>query len=125
MIARIAFCLFAAVWSSNALALQSTEELLSVCRVIASAPISEDHVQFQQTFETGECWGAFLTIQTVIAIVDYKTHVPYFHVCPPSNGTATQLISIFVQYAQTHPKRLNEDYFFVVLDSLRDAFPCK
>ena len=49
---------------------QSASEMLSACRPIAQAPVSNENVAFQQTFESGLCWGAFATIQEVVGYTD-------------------------------------------------------
>ena len=51
--------------------------------------------------------------------------VPFFHICAPEEGTRTQLIQIFVQYATRHPELYHEDFWRVAHAALREAFPCK
>lgn len=103
---------------------ESTQEMLSACRSIAKAKVSADNVNLPQDFSTGECWGAFIVVQKVIVLID-ETNIPIHRVCAPANSTRAQLISIFVDYAEKNPQRLHEDFFYVAIDSLRMAFPCK
>jgi len=44
--------------------------------------------------------------------------------CVPRDSTRTQLIAIFVRFAQKHPERYQEDFVFVTLSALKSAFPC-
>jgi Ssp1 endopeptidase immunity protein Rap1a len=105
----------------NADALESAQELLSACRPIAKADVRGGHVffspTFQPTFQTGQCWGTFSAIQKVIFYVDIG-------VCAPPESTLSQLVAVFVSYAEKHPQRLHEAFFDVALNSLQEAFPC-
>ena len=112
-----------ALGSKAALA-SSAQELLSSCRPIAKADVRDKYVWFPPTYQTGTCWGAFYVIQKVIVHVD-DSRLPIYGVCAPSSSTLTQLISIYVAYAEKNPQRLHEDFFDVALESLQNAFPCK
>jgi hypothetical protein len=99
-------------------------EMLSLCRDVASASVSGETVRMPTTFDAGECWGAFGTIQEVMRIVT-NNEQRMFRVCPPVNSRRTQQIAVFVQYAERNPQRWHEGYFFVAIESLRLAFPCR
>lgn len=98
-------------------------EMLSLCRDVASASVSGETVRIPTTFDAGECWGTFGTIQEIIRHLN-KNEQPIYGVCAPSNSRRTQQIAVFVQYAERNPQRWHEDYFFVAIESLRFAFPC-
>jgi hypothetical protein len=53
-----------------------------------------------------------------------ETGKPMFFVCLPSDHTRSQMIAIFVQYAEKHPARNHEDFPWVAFDAAREAFPC-
>ena len=116
------FCVIAFL-SSSAFA-DSAQELLSTCRPIAKADVTGDYVKFPQNFETGKCWGTFSVIQSVIVHVD-DARRPIYLVCAPSSSRLSQLITIFVAYAEKNPQRLHEESFVIALDSLRASFPCQ
>lgn len=103
---------------------ETSEEMVSSCKSIAAAQVADGKVGLPHDFASGACWGAFATIQTVITLVDPNTLKPVLHVCAPSRSTRTQLIQIFLVYAQTHPEEYQKDYFVVALTSLQKAFPC-
>ena len=46
-------------------------------------------------------------------------------VCAPPSSTLSQLVAIFVSYAEKNPQRLHEEGFDIALESLQVAFPCK
>ena len=105
---------------------ESAQEMLAACRPIARANISGDKgkVRGPDTFAAGKCWGAFTVIQNAIERVDDSMLLIY-NICPPADSTRTKLISMFVDYAEKNPQRLQEDFFDVFIDALRKAFPCR
>jgi hypothetical protein len=114
----------ALLWDSlPAGAIGPTQEMVSACRSIVRAEIKGDHIVLPTTFETGTCWGAFAAIQRAIRYADQEG--TFFAVCAPANSRLTQLITIFVTYAEKNPQRLHEEFFDVGIDSLREAFPCE
>ena len=120
---KLALLLFLSAIARPVLA-ESTEEMLSSCRRLAEANVANTEVELPQDFETGRCWGAFAVIQKVTALVIAPSKQPALLVCSPSESTRTQYIAIFVEYTKRNPRRLNEDFFFVALTALREAFPC-
>jgi hypothetical protein len=112
-------------YSSSAFA-DTAQEMLSACKPIARANISGDKgkVTGPDTFTAGKCWGAFTVIQNAIERVDDSMLLIY-NICPPAESTRTQLISMFVDYAEKNPQRLQEDFFDVFIEALRKAFPCR
>jgi hypothetical protein len=103
---------------------ETTEEMVSSCRAISAAKVVGEQVSLPHDFASGVCWGAFASIQTVVTIADQKSMKPFFDVCAPAESTRTQLIQIFLVYAQAHPEEYQKDYFAVALTSMHKAFPC-
>ena len=104
---------------------ESAEVMLSACRPIIKAKINEEVVTLPENSQVGMCWGAFSVIQKVITQADYKSKKKVYGVCAPPKSTRTQLITIFVNYAEKNPQRLHEDFFYVAMDSLKESFKCK
>jgi hypothetical protein len=111
--------------SSSAFA-ETAQEMLSACRPIAKANLSgsKGKATGPDTFNAGKCWGAFTVIQNAIERVDDRMLLIY-NLCPPAESSKTQLIAMFVDYAEKNPQRLQEEFFDVFLDALRKAFPCQ
>lgn len=112
------------LFPAPALHAQDTEQMLSACRPLATAKIEGDTVSMPRTVNAGMCWGAFDVIQTIIGAEYSTTKEKIFRVCAPSNSTRTQLISIFVYYAENHPATYSQRFTWTALHSLRLAFPC-
>ena len=115
---------FSTLWLPSCTA-ETTEKLLSYCRPVTQAKVVENGAVLKQDFESGYCWGAFATVAQMLMAVNSETQVPIFHVCLPKDHTRSQLIAVFVQYAEKHPARYNEDFPWVAFDAEREAFPCK
>ena len=103
--------------------------MLSSCKEVANARIIADgKVDMVTDFDTGLCWGAFASIQTIIKFgtPDPKTKIVAMmhNVCAPKDSTRTQLVAIFVEYVKKHPEAYNSEYLPVALTALRAAFPC-
>jgi hypothetical protein len=104
---------------------ESAEEMLSSCKQLAEARVSEGLVNLPRDFESGRCWGAFGVFQRAAAQTIEPDDQPVLRVCAPPNSTRTQYIVIFVNYAKQHSESLNEDFFTVAWRALRKAFPCR
>ena len=112
---------FSAVTPSYA---STAEEMLSACRLITTAKISNGNINLPQDFDSGVCWGAFETLDYMLMTVNFATQKPMFGVCLPENRTRPQLIAIFVKYAENHPARYSDDFIPVAFAAAKDAFSC-
>jgi hypothetical protein len=98
-------------------------ELASACRPVAAARVSGDSVYFQQTYDSGRCWGAFTIIQRISSYVDSQGSRP-LHACVPPTSTRQQLVAVFVEFLNRNPQRMHEDAFEMSIEALTVAFPC-
>src|SRR4030095_9394417 len=103
---------------------QSVQFMLSACRSITTAEITEGKVNLPQDFRSGMCWGAFTVLQEV-ARHTYDENHTFYRACLPPESTRTQMIAVFVAYAEKNPQRLHEDFVEFALHSLKESFPCK
>jgi uncharacterized protein (DUF849 family) len=76
---------------------ETAEEMLSSCRPIAQAKMSDGKISLPRDFDSGVCWGAFATLDFMLTTVDSQTNKPMFQVCVPLNRTRPQLIAVFVK----------------------------
>jgi hypothetical protein len=104
---------------------QSSEDMMSACRKVVDAQVSDQTVVLPTDFHSGMCWGAFASIQAASRIIYTDEPRPVLRVCAPASSTRTQLVAVFMRYAKEHPERLHEGFFQVAWDALRQAFPCK
>jgi hypothetical protein len=103
---------------------ETTEEMLSACRPITQAKISNGNIDIKQDFSSGLCWGAFGSFPALLNMVG-ANHEPLLHVCLPKDATRTQLIAIFVKYADEHPEGHNKNFALEAANALLKAFPCE
>jgi hypothetical protein len=105
----------------------STGDMLSECHTLlatAKKAADPDSVELENTFSTGACWGAFLSIQQFVSMNSPGASGPMFHSCVPEDTTLVQLIKVFDIYARKHPERESEPFTVVALSALHEAFQC-
>ena len=112
-------CLLLAVLAYPVFA-QSTEEIISACQKLDGKVenASENQATLPSTFAAGLCWGAFM-------LPGLSAHSETFHFCMPQGVTKTQAIAVFLAFCRRNPQRLHEPFEKVVVDALREAFPCQ
>lgn len=102
---------------------ETAEEMLSACRPIVQARVSDGRIDLPQTFDAGSCWGAFAALHQAMMLLENGK--PSLHVCLSGDTTRTELIAIFVRYVEIHPKVYSENFALVAVNALGEAFPCK
>lgn len=102
---------------------ETAEEMLSACRPITQAKISNGTIDLPSDFESGTCWGAFGMLQSVLFLTEPGGQRS-LHACPSSDVTRTELIAIFVKYIEEHPEEYNKGFSLVALNSILKVYPC-
>ena len=46
-------------------------------------------------------------------------------ICPGEKVTRSQMILVFLKYADNNPAKLDEEFPFVAVTAMQQAFPCK
>ncbi len=69
----------------------------------------------------GFCVGAVSGVRFLAAASTKNTQYP---ICVPDNAPKGQVLSVVVRYLHNHPERLNDDFLWLVMDALREAWPC-
>lgn len=98
-------------------ALQATAS----CREIAKGIKPNGQIAF--TSDGNFCWGAFAVIQQLSRVVG-SSNDKMLHICAGENVTRSQMILVFLKYADNHPEQLDEEFPFIALQALVQAFPC-
>lgn len=102
---------------------ETAKEMLSACRPVADAKVSNGMVTLPIGFESGVCWGAFSVAQGLLNTSD-PGQPPALHVCLPATSTRSQLIGVYVKYVDAHPEKDEDEFVTVLLGATLDAFPC-
>ncbi|MFZ0569127.1 MAG: Rap1a/Tai family immunity protein [Rhodomicrobium sp.] len=106
----------------------TAEEMLSECQQLLSTAklaADPDALELDNTFSTGTCWGAFLSIQQLATLKIAGAKNPIFRVCVPEDTTLIQFIQIFDAYARRHSQRQDEPFTVLALAALHEAFRCR
>jgi hypothetical protein len=104
---------------------ETAEDMLLACRPIAQATIANGKVNPSYDFDRGVCWGAFMTLHSLFFAREVNRGSLMLHVCLPPSADETQLITVFVNYAEKHPELGNEDFAQVAVNSIELVYPCK
>jgi hypothetical protein len=105
----------------------TAEEMASECQALlasAKATADPDAVELENTFSTGACWGAFLSIQQFVTLKVDGARSPMSRACVPEDITLVQFIQLFGSYTKAHPERDGEPFTVVALAAIREAFRC-
>jgi hypothetical protein len=103
-------------------------DMLTDCQAIVQASKTagnQDELELDNTFATGTCWGAFLSLQQFAVTKFEGGKSTLLHTCVPQNATLLQLIQVFYLFAKSNPERQQEPFTKVAVAALRSAFPCK
>jgi hypothetical protein len=106
----------------------SAADMLAECQALlssAKATADPDAIELDNSFSTGSCWGAFLSIQQLVTLRQAGSRTPMFRVCVPEDATLVQIIKIFESFARRHPEREGEPFTIVAIAGLHEAFRCR
>jgi hypothetical protein len=105
----------------------------SYCKTIAEGDSgSRDGkrtVDFQRSFATGLCWGAFAVVQGAFRVYNPSKNwrIGLLGPCLPFKASRADIVRVFSAYLDKHLDRLADDFFPAVYDALRETYPnaCK
>ncbi len=106
----------------------SAGEMLSNCQAIedsAKTAKNLDELELDNSFASGTCWGAFLSIQQFIVTKVEGGKTGILQICTPPETALVQIIQIFDLFVRSNPKRQDEPFTKVAIAALRSAYPCK
>jgi hypothetical protein len=106
----------------------TAEDMQSECEAVlssAKATADPDAVELDNTFSTGTCWGAFLSVQQIVTLKLSGAKRTMFRVCLPEDMSLVKIIQIFDAYMKRHPERQDEPFTVVAIGSLSETYRCK
>ena len=114
----------ASAWAQAPSEDRTAEHWVSMCRSIAEIDAKADgSLKIPATFEAGQCWGTFEALIVMSSLADNGK--PLLRICPAKPASPHQWISVFVEYAKSHPEQKKDPFAFVAIAGLQRAFPCK
>jgi hypothetical protein len=69
----------------------------------------------------GFCLGAVSGVSFLAAASTKNTQYP---ICVPQSAPSAQVLSVVVRYLRNHPERLNDNFLWIIMGALREAWPC-
>ncbi len=106
----------------------SAGDMLAECQaLLASAKETPGtgQIELDNSFSTGNCWGAFLSIQQLLTVKMSGSRKPMFGVCLPADSRLVQIIQIYDSFAKHHPERESEPFTIVAIAALHQSFRCR
>lgn len=104
----------------------SAGDMQSSCEAVVEAVTTAKNageLEFDNSFSSGECWGAFLSIQQFV-VMKADGEKPLLKICVPPRITLAEIIKVFDLFVRSNPKRRSEPFAKVAFAALRSAFPC-
>jgi hypothetical protein len=92
-----------------------------VNRVSTMLPHCKDQLNqnIDETYNQGKCLGAIQTLMFVSSVLPAK-----FRFCEPEGTTVNQAIIVVVNFMESQPKRMDDDYRLLALEGMHAAWPC-
>jgi hypothetical protein len=110
--------------SRPAQAFETARDLATQCKSVdAFALRSERDAYIPGTSAALQCWGYMQAMQDLLVLVDDDGR-RIMGVCPSEQTSLLQMTSAFVGYADRHSSDLSNDAALIVVQALKEAFPC-
>ena len=74
-----------------------------------------------ETLGMGYCLGLILGIKFLAGAATKNTAYP---ICVPDNAPSGQVLSVVLRYLRNHPQKLNDNFLYLIMDALLEAWPC-
>lgn len=103
------------VANAQAQRLISGEEMVLPCK----RALSNEDAEVLQYTQMAFCVGAVTGIASTAPHLELGSRF-----CVPFNATRAAAVYVVVRYLETHTERLQEDFFLLVQQALRRAWPC-
>ena len=84
-----------------------------------------DELELENSFASGTCWGAFLSLQQIIVTKKEGGKNFMLQICAPPQTTLLQIILLFDLFVRSNTERQQEPFTKVAIAALRSAYPCR
>jgi hypothetical protein len=111
------------VWADTA------QEMAGYCDPYRTAVvIGPNEIKVNSDANSQFCWGAFSVVQDLGTFVLYsdqgKAKGVALGLCLPPKSTRLELLKVFLRYSDQHPEHGHYSFGSVVVQALKEAFPC-
>jgi Rap1a immunity proteins len=104
---------------------QSAQKMLQACEIVQrGSRVETDTIYLPPGNDVNQCWGFMNAVLQYATLAD-KDGKTFLSACPGPDTTITQVIRVFVDYARSHPEKLELKAAAVAYNAMADAFPCK
>ena len=120
-----AFLVAVFILSATAPALaQTAGEMLHACQTLQRGiRIKGNEAFLPSGAEAQQCWGFMSAVQEYSVLADQSGN-RLLSACPAADIKTTQIVDVFVKYANAHPEKSNTSAAVAAYNAMADAFPC-
>jgi hypothetical protein len=113
------------VCATTAVLAQTAGEMLHACQTLQRGMrIKGDTAFLPSGTEAQQCWGFMSAVQEYSVLAD-QAGTRLLSACPAADTKTTQIVDVFVKYANAHPEKRDTPAAAVAYDAMADAFPCR
>jgi hypothetical protein len=103
---------------------QTAGEMLHACQTLQRGMrIKGDTAFLPSGTEAQQCWGFMSAVQEYSVLAD-QAGTRLLSACPAADTKTTQIVDVFVKYANAHPEKRDIPAAAVAYNAIADAFPC-
>jgi hypothetical protein len=110
--------------ANTAVLAQTAGEMLHACQTLQRGMRITGNTAFLPSgTEAQQCWGFMSAVQGYSVLAD-QAGSRLLSACPAADTKTTQIVDVFVKYANAHREKLNAPAAAVAYNAMADAFPC-
>ena len=103
---------------------QTAGEMLHACQTLQRGMRITGNTAFLPPgTEAQQCWGFMSAVQEYSVLAD-QTGARLLGACPATDTKTTQIVEVFVKYANAHREKLDASAAAVAYNAMAVAFPC-
>jgi Rap1a immunity proteins len=103
---------------------QTAGEMLHACQTLQRGIRIKGHEAFLPSgAEAQQCWGFMSAVQEYSVLADQGGN-RLLSACPAPDTKTTQIVDVFVKYANAHPDKSDTSAAVATYNAMADAFPC-
>ena len=103
---------------------QTAGEMLHACQTLQRGiRIKGNDAFLPSGAEAQQCWGFMSAVQEYSVLADQGGN-RLLGACPAADIKTTQIVDVFVKYANEHPEKSGTSAAVAAYNAMADAFPC-
>jgi len=105
----------------SARAQSSGNDNLRGCEDVVASMQGRGSTHLDVIYRNGLCSGAVGSLMQIGLLLP----APQFRFCAPDNATNGQAVRVVTAYLEAHPESLNQEFTWLAIAAMRNAWPCQ